>query len=63
MPEHPFVVALTGGVASGKSTVAQRFAEMGGTPGGNTPAEFAAMIDKERESWKQTVEAAKLSME
>ena len=29
MPEHPFVVALTGGVASGKSTVAQRFAEMG----------------------------------
>lgn len=43
--------------------VQKRFAEMGGTPGGNTPAEFAAMIDKERESWKQTVEAAKLSME
>lgn len=43
--------------------VQKRFAEMGGTPGGNTPAEFAAFIDKERESWKQTVEAAKLSME
>ena len=41
----------------------KRFTEMGGTTGGNTPAEFSAFIDKERASWKQIVEAAKLSME
>ncbi len=41
----------------------KRFIEMGGTTSGNTPAEFAAFIDKERASWKQIVEAAKLSME
>mgnify|MGYP000488153100 CR=1 FL=1 len=43
--------------------VQKRFAEMGGIPGGNTPAEFGAMIDKERESWKKIIEAAKISME
>ena len=43
--------------------VQKRFAEMGGIPGGNTPAEFGAMIDKERESWRKIVEAAKLQME
>ena len=41
----------------------KRFAEMGGKPGGGTPAEFGAFIDKERASWKQIVDAAKLSME
>lgn len=43
--------------------VQKRFAEMGGVAGGNTPAEFGAMIDKERDSWKQIIEAAKISME
>ena len=32
-------------------------------PGGNTPAEFGAFMDKERESWRKIVEAAKLQME
>ena len=43
--------------------IQKRFAEMGGVPGGNTPAEFGAFIDKERESWRKIVEAAKLQME
>lgn len=43
--------------------IKQRFAEMGGTPGGGTPAEFGAFMDKEQASWRQIVEAAKLSME
>ena len=43
--------------------IRDRFIEMGGTPGGNTPAEFAAFIDRERESWKQIVETANLTME
>ena len=43
--------------------IRSRFVEMGGTPGGNTPAEFAAFVNKERESWKKIVETANLSME
>jgi len=43
--------------------IQQRFAEMGGTPGGGTPAEFGAFMDKEQASWRKTVEAAKLQME
>lgn len=43
--------------------IRNRFVEMGGTPGGNTPAEFAAFVDKERASWQKIVEAANLSME
>jgi tripartite-type tricarboxylate transporter receptor subunit TctC len=43
--------------------IRSRFVEMGGTPGGNTPAEFAAFVSKERESWKKIVETANLSME
>ncbi|MDN4017886.1 Bug family tripartite tricarboxylate transporter substrate binding protein [Zwartia panacis] len=43
--------------------IQKRFAEMGGVPGGNTPAEFGAFMDKERESWRKIVEAAKLQME
>ena len=43
--------------------ILQRFTEMGGIPGGNTPAEFGAFIEKETESWKKIVEAAKLSLE
>jgi hypothetical protein len=40
-----------------------RFAEMGGVPGGGTPAEFGAFMDREQASWRKIVEAAKLSME
>ncbi len=43
--------------------IQKRFATMGGVPGGNTPAEFGAFMDKERESWRKIVEAAKLQME
>ncbi len=43
--------------------IQKRFASMGGVPGGNTPAEFGAFMDKERESWRKIVEAAKLQME
>jgi tripartite-type tricarboxylate transporter receptor subunit TctC len=43
--------------------IQKRFAEMGGVPGGNTPAEFGAFMDKERESWRKIVEAAKLQLE
>ena len=43
--------------------IRNRFIEMGGTPGGNTPAEFAAFVDRERESWKKIVDAANLTME
>lgn len=43
--------------------VVARFKEMGGTPGGNTPAEFGAFIAAERQRWKQIVETAGLSME
>jgi len=43
--------------------IRNRFVEMGGTPGGNTPAEFAAFVDRERESWKKIVDAANLTME
>lgn len=43
--------------------IQKRFAEMGGVPGGNTPAQFGAFMDQERESWRKIVEAAKLQLE
>lgn len=43
--------------------VMARFKEMGGTAGGNTPAEFGEFINAERQRWKLIVEAAGLSME
>ncbi len=49
--------------ALGMHDIQKRFATMGGVPGGNTPAEFGAFMDKERESWRKIVEAAKLQME
>jgi hypothetical protein len=36
---------------------------MGGVPGGGTPAEFGAFMDKEQASWRKIVEAAKLSLD
>ncbi|MHA7599945.1 Bug family tripartite tricarboxylate transporter substrate binding protein [Alicycliphilus sp. T452] len=43
--------------------VRQRFAELGGVPGGETPAEYDAFIAQERKSWAQIVKAAGLSLE
>ncbi|MEJ8296316.1 tripartite tricarboxylate transporter substrate binding protein, partial [Delftia tsuruhatensis] len=38
--------------------VRQRFADLGGVPGGETPAEYDAFIAQERKSWAQIVKAA-----
>ncbi len=43
--------------------VRQRFADLGGVPGGETPAEYDAFITQERKSWAQIVKAAGLSLE
>ncbi len=43
--------------------VRQRFADLGGVPGGETPAEYDAFIAQERKSWAQIVKAAGLSLE
>ncbi|OZI29967.1 ABC transporter substrate-binding protein [Bordetella genomosp. 10] len=38
--------------------IVKKFHELGGEPGGNTPAEFGAFIDQQRTLWEQTVKAA-----
>ena len=43
--------------------IQNRFKEMGGIAGGNSPAEFNTFVGAEIANWKQTVEAAKLSLE
>ena len=43
--------------------VRQRFADLGGVPGGETPAEYDTFIAQERKSWAQIVKAASLSLE
>ena len=43
--------------------VKARFKALGGMPGGETPAEYAAFIDKERATWKEIVETAGISLE
>jgi len=43
--------------------VRQRFAALGGVPGGETPAEYDAFIAQERKSWAEIVKAAGLSLE
>lgn len=40
--------------------VQKRFHSMGGQAGGNSPAEFGAFVDQERERWSSTVKAADL---
>ena len=40
-----------------------RFANMGGKPGGNTPAEFAELITNQQNQWAEIVEAANLKMD
>jgi len=46
-----------------KGEIADRFRALGGEPGGETPEEYAAFVDKERASWKQIVETAGLKQE
>lgn len=41
----------------------QRFVDLGGVPGGETPAEYDAFIAQERKSWAQIVKASGLSLE
>ena len=43
--------------------VRTKFADLGGIPGGETPAEYDAFIAQERKSWAQIVKAAGLSLE
>lgn len=40
-----------------------KFADLGGIPGGETPAEYDAFIAQERKSWAQIVKAANLSLD
>jgi len=43
--------------------VRQRFAELGGVPGGETPAEYDAFIAQERKHWARIVKTSGLSLE
>ncbi len=43
--------------------VQARFKALGGVSGGETPAEYAAFIDKERTTWKEIVDKAGISLE
>lgn len=43
--------------------IRQRFADLGGVPGGETPAEYDTFIAQERKSWAQIVKTAGLSLE
>lgn len=45
------------------SDVRERFTELGGVPGGETPAEYDAFIAQERKSWAQIVKTAGISLE
>jgi len=43
--------------------VRQRFAALGGVPGGETPSEYDAFIAQERKNWAEIVKTAGLSLE
>lgn len=43
--------------------VRTKFADLGGIPGGETPAEYDAFIAQERKSWAQIVKAANISLD
>lgn len=43
--------------------VRQRFAGLGGIPGGETPAEYDAFIDQERRNWAQIVKASGITLD
>jgi len=43
--------------------IVSRFKSLGGTPGGNTPAEFATFINDQQQLWADTVRAANLQMQ
>jgi tripartite-type tricarboxylate transporter receptor subunit TctC len=42
--------------------VAKRLRELGGTPGGNTPAQFNAFIQEDRQRWSQLIKAIQLPL-
>lgn len=43
--------------------VRKKFAELGGVPGGEIPAEYDAFIDQERKSWAQIVKASGITLD
>ncbi|MDH0364946.1 Bug family tripartite tricarboxylate transporter substrate binding protein [Comamonas aquatica] len=43
--------------------VRKRFAELGGVPGGETPAEYDAFIDQERKNWAQIVKTSGITLD
>lgn len=43
--------------------VRQKFAELGGVPSGETPAEYDAFIDQERKNWAQIVKASGITLD
>lgn len=43
--------------------VQQKFAELGGVPGGETPAEYDAFIAQERQKWAQIVKASGITLD
>lgn len=43
--------------------VRKRFAELGGVPGGETPAEYDAFIDQERKNWAQIVKISGITLD
>ena len=43
--------------------VRQKFAELGGVPGGETPAEYDAFIDQERKNWAQIVKTSGITLD
>ena len=43
--------------------IRQKFAELGGVPGGETPAEYDAFIAQERKSWAQIVKTSGITLD
>lgn len=43
--------------------VQQKFAELGGVPGGETPAEYDAFIAQERKNWAQIVKTSGITLD
>lgn len=43
--------------------VRQKFADLGGVPGGESPAQYDAFIDQERKNWAQIVKASGITLD